>query len=92
MACSVKERAWQQGVLESLGVTLDKVRAETHRILSHSAGAGSQGSRTASRTPTLDQLGVDLTVAARSEKLDPVVGREQEIQRVDTDTEPPDQE
>ena len=71
------------GVLESLGVTLDKVRAETHRILSHSSGSGSsQGSRSTSRTPTLDQLGVDLTVAARSDKLDPVVGREQEIQRV----------
>ena len=70
------------GVLESLGVTLDKVRAETHRILSHSSGSGSQGSRSTSRTPTLDQLGVDLTVAARSDKLDPVIGREQEIQRV----------
>ena len=70
------------GGLESLGVTLDKVRAETHRILSHSSGSGSQGSRSTSRTPTLDQLGVDLTVAARSDKLDPVIGREQEIQRV----------
>ena len=70
------------GVLESLGVTLDKVRAETHRILSHSSGSGSQGSRSTSRTPTLDQLGVDLTVAARADKLDPVIGREKEIQRV----------
>tara|TARA_B100000809_G_scaffold227563_1_gene239983 strand:- start:2997 stop:5534 length:2538 start_codon:yes stop_codon:yes gene_type:complete len=70
------------GVLESLGVTLDKVRAETHRILSHSSGSGSQGSRSTSRTPTLDQLGVDLTVAARSDKLDPVIGREKEIERV----------
>ena len=70
------------GVLESLGVTLDKVRAETHRILSHSSGSGSQSSRSTSRTPTLDQLGVDLTVAARANKLDPVIGREQEIQRV----------
>ena len=70
------------GVLESLGVTLDKVRAETHRILSHNQGTGSQGSRTSTRTPTLDQLGVDLTVQARSDKLDPVIGREQEIQRV----------
>ena len=70
------------GVLESLGVTLDKVRAETHRILSHSSGSGSQGSRSTSRTPTLDQLGVDLTVAARNDKLDPVIGREKEIQRV----------
>jgi ATP-dependent Clp protease ATP-binding subunit ClpC len=70
------------GVLESLGVTLDKVRAETHRILSHSSGTGAQGARTSTRTPTLDQLGVDLTVAARADKLDPVVGRESEIQRV----------
>ena len=71
------------GVLESLGVTLDKVRAETHRILSQTGGGGSSaGARTASRTPTLDQLGVDLTQAARADKLDPVIGRDQEIQRV----------
>lgn len=71
------------GVLESLGVTLDKVRAETHRILSHTSGTGSQSSRgTTSKTPTLDQLGIDLTIAAKSEKLDPVVGREKEIERM----------
>ena len=70
------------GVLESLGVTLDKVRTETHRILSHSTGATTSGGRTATKTPTLDQLGVDLTAAAKSGSLDQVVGREQEIQRV----------
>ncbi|MFQ6029788.1 MAG: ATP-dependent Clp protease ATP-binding subunit, partial [Dehalococcoidia bacterium] len=70
------------GVLESLGVTLEKVRAETHRILSNSSPSGQQGSRTGTRTPTLDQLGIDLTVAARASKLDPVIGRESEIQRV----------
>ena len=70
------------GVLESLGVTLDKVRTETHRILSHSTGATTSGARTATKTPTLDQLGVDLTAAAKSGSLDQVVGREQEIQRV----------
>ncbi|MDP6497552.1 MAG: ATP-dependent Clp protease ATP-binding subunit [Dehalococcoidia bacterium] len=70
------------GVLESLGVTLDKVRAETHRILSHTSGTGSQGSRATSKTPTLDQLGIDLTVAAKSDKLDPVIGREKEIERM----------
>ena len=70
------------GVLESLGVTLDKVRAETHRILSHTSGTGTQGSRATSKTPTLDQLGIDLTVAAKSDKLDPVVGREKEIERM----------
>ena len=62
------------GVLESLGVTLDKVRAETHRILSHSSGGGTSGGRTSTKTPTLDQLGVDLTKAARAEKLDQVIG------------------
>ncbi len=72
------------GVLESLGVTLEKVRTETHRILSNSSsGSGSsQSSRTGTRTPTLDQLGIDLTNAARDQKLDPVVGRDSEIQRV----------
>ena len=70
------------GVLESLGVTLEKVRAETHRILSNSAPSGSQGTRTSTRTPTLDQLGIDLTVAARSGKLDPVIGRQPELERV----------
>ena len=72
------------GVLESLGVTLEKVRTETHRILSNSStGSGSsQSSRTGTRTPTLDQLGIDLTNAARDNKLDPVVGRDSEIQRV----------
>ena len=70
------------GVLESLGVTLDKVRTETHRILSHTSGQGQQSGRSNTKTPTLDNLGVDLTNAARSEKLDPVHGRDQELQRV----------
>jgi len=71
------------GVLESLGVSLDKVRAGTSRILSQSLSAGAQASgRTASKTPTLDQLGIDLTNLSRQDKLDPVVGRSKEIQRV----------
>ena len=72
------------GVLESLGVTLDKIRAETSRILSQNVQQEQRGSRgrSTSGTPTLDQLGVDLTKAARDGKLDPTVGREKEIQRV----------
>lgn len=72
------------GVLESLQVNLDKVRAETSRILTQSPSQSQSGSgaRGQTRTPTLDQLGIDLTVAARAGKLDPTVGREQEIQRV----------
>ncbi len=71
------------GVLESLSVTLDKVRSETHRILSQSSPQSSgHGTKNSTRTPTLDQLGIDLTIAAKNGRLDPVVGRNQEIQRV----------
>ena len=71
------------GVLESLGVSLDKVRAEVTRILSQNMPQGAaQGGRAATRTPTVDQLGIDLTSAARAGKLDPVIGREKEIERV----------
>jgi ATP-dependent Clp protease ATP-binding subunit ClpC len=71
------------GVLESLGVSLDKVRGEVTRILSQSMPQGSgQGGRQTTRTPTVDQLGIDLTAAARAGRLDPVIGRGPEIERV----------
>ncbi len=72
------------GVLESLGVSLDKVRAETNKILTQSAGqqVTGQQTKTPTRTPTLDELGVDLTNLAREGKLDPVVGRDIELERV----------
>jgi len=77
------------GVLESLGVNLERVRAETQRILAQSQPQGGQASGQAAaaggrtvRTPTLDQLGVDLTAMARAGQLDPIVGRDGEIERV----------
>ena len=71
------------GVLESLGLTLDKIRSEATRISSQTGYTSSaSSSKTASKTPTLDQLGIDLTKLARDEKLDPVVGRTREIDRV----------
>ena len=73
------------GVLESLGVNLERVRGETTRILAQTqpqGAAAGAGGRQTPRTPTLDQLGVDLTAAARSGQLDPVIGRENEIERV----------
>jgi ATP-dependent Clp protease ATP-binding subunit ClpC len=71
------------GVLESLGVNLERVRAETTRILSQSAPqAAGTGARQATRTPTVDQLGIDLTQAARGGALDPVIGRSNELERV----------
>ena len=70
------------GVLESLGVTLDKVRAETNRLVSQTTPQSGQTAKTNAKTPTLDSLSVDLTSAARAGKLDPVIGRQKELQRV----------
>jgi ATP-dependent Clp protease ATP-binding subunit ClpC len=72
------------GVLESLGVNLERVRAETTRILSQALPQGHQhsGGRAQTRTPTVDQLGMDLTAAARAGKIDPIIGRHKEIERV----------
>ena len=71
------------GVLESLGVNLDKVRHEVIRVLSQSSSVGpAQETKRTSKTPTVDALGINLTDAARAGKLDPVIGREKEIERV----------
>jgi ATP-dependent Clp protease ATP-binding subunit ClpC len=71
------------GVLESLGVNLDKVRHQVIHVLSQSSSvAPAQETKRPSKTPTLDQLGINLTEAARAGKLDPVIGREKEIERV----------
>jgi len=70
------------GVLESLGVSLEKVRTETVRLLSQSMPQAASGVRPSTRTPTLDQLSVDLTAMARADKLDPIIGRHKEIERV----------
>jgi ATP-dependent Clp protease ATP-binding subunit ClpC len=71
------------GVLESLGVNLDKVRHEVIRVLSQSSSAGpTTETKRASKTPTVDQLGINLTDAVRAGKIDPVIGREKEIERV----------
>ncbi|MCH7552751.1 MAG: AAA family ATPase, partial [Chloroflexi bacterium] len=70
------------GVLESLGVTLEKIRSETERILSQTTSPSQTRGGGATRTPVLDQLGIDLTAAARAGKLDPVIGRSKEIERV----------
>src|SRR5437868_9419105 len=60
------------GVLESLGVNLEKVRTQTIQVLSQTGGSA-HGEGRNSKTPTIDQLGMDLTAAARNDKLDPVI-------------------
>ena len=69
------------GVLESLGVNLEKVRTQTIQVLSQ-ASSPHHSDPKHSKTPTIDQMGMDLTAAARAGKLDPVIGREKEIERV----------
>src|SRR5437870_5118083 len=66
-------------ILESLGARLDEVRQETLALL------GDQyypRPKKRSQTPVLDEFARDLTQLARETKLDPVIGREQEIERV----------
>src|SRR4026208_462700 len=71
------------GVLESLGVNLDKVRHQVIHVLSQSStSAPAQETKRPSKTPTLDQLGINLADAAPAGSLDPVIGREKEIERV----------
>ena len=69
-------------VLENLGVDLSKVRTQVIRMLGETAEvtAGSSTGRT--KTPTLDEFGANLTQMAVDGKLDPVVGRQKEIERV----------
>lgn len=77
------------GVLDIVGVTLDQIRNQVMHVLRHGTGSslerslsGSQQSQRQSKTPYLDALSTDLTEMAEGGKLDPVIGREQEIERV----------
>ncbi len=81
------------GVLDILGVSLEQVRTNVMRVLRQGASAGlerpgtispgsSQSSQRQSKTPYLDALGTDLTEMAEAGRLDPVIGRQHEIERV----------
>ncbi len=77
-------------VLENLGVDLNKIRSNVVKMLGESkpqtVSSGSSSSSSSSggktKTPSLDEFGRDLTLAAQELRLDPVVGREKEIERV----------
>jgi ATP-dependent Clp protease ATP-binding subunit ClpC len=85
-------------VLKRLNVSPEEVRRQTRRVLQESpvqgrstpsSGPGTssnpperQSRKTGVKTPLVDQLATDLTAAAEEGKLDPVVGREMEIERV----------
>ena len=81
-------------LLASHGMDLPRTRMMVRSILSGNqadpeldpmksdSAPQSPESRAPSRTPTLDQIGIDLTMMARNSELDPVIGRDKEIQRV----------
>lgn len=73
-------------VLNNLGVSLNKARQQVLKLLgSNESQAGRRGrssQQSNASTPTLDSLARDLTVSAKEGKIDPVIGRAKEIERV----------
>jgi ATP-dependent Clp protease ATP-binding subunit ClpC len=69
-------------VLENLSVDLSKVRSEIIRSLGENTEVASGANTTRSKTPTLEEFGTNLTQKATEGRLDPVVGRAKEIERV----------
>ena len=75
-------------VLRRLGITPEQIRRQTRRILQESPTgrtarqAGATRKEQETKTPLVDQLATDLTLLAEEKKLDPVIGREKEIERV----------
>ncbi len=75
-------------VLQSLGADLQRVRQQVVSMMSgyprkETAGvSGGSGQEVPSGSPVLDQFGRNLTALARDHKLDPVIGREREMERV----------
>jgi ATP-dependent Clp protease ATP-binding subunit ClpC len=68
-------------VLENVGVELTRVRSTVIRMLGETTTTTTT-SQARSKTPTLDEFGTNLTQQAEDNRLDPVIGREKEIQRV----------
>jgi ATP-dependent Clp protease ATP-binding subunit ClpC len=75
-------------VLRKLGVTAEQIRRQVRRVLQEGSGpspvpeASKSSSKQDAKTPLVDQLATDLTTLAEEDKLDPVIGRQTEIERV----------
>jgi ATP-dependent Clp protease ATP-binding subunit ClpC len=68
--------------LRSMGLTFDRIRVQTNKTVLESQVQEKASKKKESKTPLTDQLGMDLTARAEAGKLDPVIGREKEIERV----------
>ena len=69
-------------VLNRLGVTSEQIRRTTDRVLQQQPVFAGKERPKSAKTPLVDQLAIDLTALAEQYKLDPVIGREPEIERV----------
>jgi ATP-dependent Clp protease ATP-binding subunit ClpC len=82
-------------ILQRLGISTEQIRRQTRRVMRESTGLAATGepasgksttqktdAQNKTKTPLVDQLAVDLTTLAEENKLDPVVGRQMEIERV----------
>jgi len=70
-------------VLESFNITYNTVRDQRRKLLQgKESGAEEPAAHSKSKTPALDHFGRDLTRMARDNELDPIIGREREIERV----------
>jgi len=98
LALVQSELGFAKEVIAKLGITPAQIRRQVKRVLSEnrnalenvqdrvsrssSKGSTSKEKKSESKTPLVDQLAVDLTAYAEDGKLDPVIGREKEIERV----------
>ena len=85
IAIAKDSSCFAMNILASLGVSANDIINETTKNLSSSSGEGhgtSASSGKKSNTPTVEQFGKDLTELARQGKIDPVIGRQTEINRV----------
>ncbi|MCJ7807046.1 MAG: AAA family ATPase, partial [Clostridia bacterium] len=71
-------------ILSNMGIDLKRSRKEVIQLLGGEEGGArtAQGEKSGTQTPTVDAFGRDLTKLAQEGKLDPVIGREKEIERV----------
>ena len=75
------------GILRSLGADLEAIKEQAKRSLQQNITRKEEDRKTQAKqddkqTPLVDQMGVDLTQKAREDKLDPVIGRQKEVERV----------
>lgn len=69
-------------ILRNLDIDLESMRKQVIELLGGHVHPGAPSAARRTKTPTLDQFGRDLTEMARQGKLDPVIGRDKEIERV----------